>query len=58
MYAWFENDSLKTAEGVDYTNFIPYNVKSCEKLLSLKGHNSVKINFIFIETPHAHRERD
>ena len=30
-YAWFQNDPLKTVRGVDYTNSIPYNAKSCLK---------------------------
>ena len=43
-YAWFQNDPLKTVRGIDYTNSIPYNAKSCLKWLSSKGCNSVKIN--------------
>ena len=43
-YAWFQNDPLKTVRGVDYTNSIPYNAKSCLKWLSSKSCNSVKIN--------------
>ena len=53
-YAWFQNDPLKTVRGVDYTNFIPYNAKSCLKWLSSKGCNSVKINFSSTKSPHAH----
>ena len=53
-YAWFQNDPLKTVRGVDYTNSIPYNAKSCLKWLSLKGCNSVKINSSSTKNPHAH----
>ena len=53
-YAWFQNDPLKTVRGVDYTNSIPYNAKSCLKLLSSKGCNSVKIYFSSTKNPHAH----
>ena len=53
-YAWFQNDPLKTVRGVDYTNYIPYNAKSCLKWLSSKGCNSDKINSSFTENPHAH----
>ena len=31
IHARFENDSLKTVEEVDYSNSIPYNVKSYQK---------------------------
>ena len=30
-YTCFQNDQLKTVRGVDYTNSIPYNAKSCLK---------------------------
>ena len=53
-YAWFQNDPLKTVRGVDYTNSIPYNAKSCLKRLCLKGCNSVKINSSSTKNPHAH----
>ena len=53
-YAWFQNDPWKAVRGVDYTNFIPYNAKSCLKWLSSKGCNSVKINSSSNENPHAH----
>ena len=53
-YARFENDPLKTVRGVDYTNSIPYNAKSCLKGLSSKGCNSVKIESSSIKNPHAH----
>ena len=43
-YAWFKNDQLKNVRGVDYTNSIPYNAKSCLKWLRSKGCNSVKTN--------------
>ena len=52
--AWFQNDALKTVRGVDYTNSIPYNAKSCLKCLSSKGCNSVKINSSSTKNPHAH----
>ena len=53
-YAWFHNDPLKTVRGVDYTNSIPYNAKSCLKWLSSKGSNSVKIYSSSTTNPHAH----
>ena len=53
-YAWFQNDPLKPVRGVDYTNSIPYNAKSCLKLLSSKGCNSVKINSSSTKNPHVH----
>ena len=53
-YAWFQNDPLKTVRKVDYTNSIPYNAKSCLKLLSLKGCDSVKIKSSSTKIPHAH----
>ena len=52
--AWFQNDPLKTVRGVDYTNSIPYNAKSCLKWLSSKGCNSVKINSSSTKNLHAH----
>ena len=52
--AWFQNDPLKTVRGVDYTNSIPHNAKSCLKWLSSKGCNSVKINSSSTKNPHAH----
>ena len=53
-YARFQNDPLKTVGGVDYTNSIPYNAKSCLKWLSSKGCNSVKIISSSTKNPHAH----
>ena len=53
-YAWFQNDPSKTVRGVDYTNSIPYNAKSCLKWLSSKGCNSDKINSSSTKNPHAH----
>ena len=54
MFAKFENHSLKTVGGVDYTNFIPYNAKKLPKRLSLKGRNSVKIHSSLIQNPFAY----
>ena len=53
-YARFQKDPLKTVRGVDYTNSIPYNAKSCLKWLSSKGCNSVKINSSSTKNPYAH----
>ena len=53
-YARFQTDPLKTVRAVDHTNSIPNNAKSCQKWLSSKGCNSVKINFSSIKNPHAH----
>ena len=53
-YAWFQNDPLKTVRGVDFTNSIHFNAKSCLKWLSSKGCNSVEINSSSTKNPHAH----
>ena len=45
---------MKTVGSDDYMNSIPHYVNAVQKDLSLKGRNSVKINFVFIKIPHAH----
>ena len=42
---------FEIVRGVEYTNSIPYNAKSCLKWLSLKGCNSVKISSSFTKKP-------
>ena len=55
-YAGFQNVPLKTVRGVDYTNSIPYNAKSCLKWLSWKVCNSVKSNLVplILAPPKSH----
>lgn len=53
MCPQYEINPLKTIGNIDYTNSIPI-VQTAAKKLSSKGHNSVKFNFNFIKTYHAH----
>ena len=48
-YAKFQNDLLKTVRGVDYTNSIPYNAKSC-----LKVRKAVIQSKLFLAPPKPH----
>ena len=59
MSAKFEKYPLKTVGEVDYTISIRNNAKKKKKKknlnrLSLKGHNSIKIQSNAIKSPHAH----